>query len=120
MSQFVPDIRQGDFYHIKIEYPHGTNIVGFKFWLTLKRRFADADNAAVFQKVVTVVEDPDSLIGHTWFSLEASETTNIPVGEYFWDLQAKSTTDGPSTLLPPKEHFEDKIKVVPQATRALT
>lgn len=120
MSQFIPDIRQGGAYHLKIEYPHGTNITGFKFWLTLKRRFADLDNAAVFQKVITVTENADSLIGVEWFSLSAQETSQVPVGEYVWDLKGKSPTDDPQTLLPPLEYFDDKIKVTPTATRALS
>jgi hypothetical protein len=119
MSQYLEDIRQGDRYEIKITYPEGTDITGYKFWITLKRQFDDPDSAAVLQTVTTAGNDyrDEPSNGFSFIVIPEYQTANAPKGSYYWDVQARSPEGVIKTLLPSPEFYNDRIRVVPQVTR---
>jgi hypothetical protein len=117
VSQFIPDIRQGDTYRLRVEYPYGTDIRGYKFWLTLKRQFKDSDAHAVLQ-VSQVASGEEAQIGHHYLEVSSAETTAVLPGSYFWDVQVMTASGDVKTLLPPEEYFDDQVRVIPQVTQA--
>lgn len=120
MSQFLPDIRQGDRYEISIRYPTGTNLTGYRFWFTLKRQLEDADNAAVLQVVCNAGDGQHDEPTNGLVIISALEalTGDTPKGTYYWDVQSRGPDGQVKTIAPPAEFYDDKIRVVPQVTRA--
>lgn len=116
MSAIISDIRAGDDYHIKIQYPYGVNVTGFIFYFTLKRKFQDPDSEAVLRRVL-LAEGSEAAIGKVYLHVPKSVTETIPVGSYFWDLKEKTLGGNVRTLAPKEADFNDKIKVIPVVTR---
>ena len=119
-KKYIPNIRAGDNYLLEIKYNNGTNITGYKFWLTLKAKFTDGDALAILQATTTAGDYPtdDPLNGICYLSVASAITAGLPIGNYYFDLQAKSATDEIATLLPPIDDYRSKITVVPQVTNA--
>lgn len=120
MSAVIPDFRQGDTYRIKLQYPEGTDITGYKFFLTLKAEFADEDPGAL-QVSTTAGDDwadePEE--GLAYLTAKAEETAEVPAGKYYWDIQ-EITADGDiRTLAPDVANYKSRVTVVPQVTEAV-
>lgn len=120
MSQFLPDIRQGDRYEISIRYPAGTDLTGYRFWFTLKRQLEDADSVAVLQVVSDAGSDihDEPTNGLVFLSALEYLTGSAPKGSYYWDIQSRGPSGQVKTIAPPAEFYDDKIRIVPQVTRA--
>lgn len=124
MAAFIPDMRVGDEYTLKIQYPTGTNITGYKFWLTLKASAADLDNAAALQHSTVAGDQPSDevLNGIAYIVVPSSIMKAVPAGEYLYDVQAKkpgSAGEGIKTLLPPINATDDVVTVFQEITRAI-
>lgn len=121
IRKHLPDIRQGDDYSLKLEYPDGMDITGFKWQLTLKSSFDLPDSSAVLQKVKIAGDSQldTPMQGICYIILTGLETGNLPAGRYYYDLQAVSNTGVITTLLPPTAEYKYKIAVIPQITRGV-
>jgi hypothetical protein len=119
-KKYIPDIRAGDSYQLEIKYNNGSDITGYKFWLTLKNKFTDDDSAAVLQTTTVAgslpQDTPES--GVCFFVISSEVTGTIPVGSYFYDLQARTQQGEITTLLPPISDYRSKVTVIPQVTNA--
>jgi len=114
MAKYLPDFRVGDTYRIKLEYPEGTILFGYRHWLTLRAEFGSASAAL---EVDSVFGDHDADTENIAY-LEAtpSQTALIAPGRYYYDVQAESASGEVMTLVPPVTDYKDKISVVPQVT----
>lgn len=121
MAKWIRDFRQGDTYRLKIEYPVGTILTGYKHWLTLRKDFGEQ----VSMQVSSVFgdhpeDDAGNLTTRPVAFLEASPavTALLASGKYIYDVQAKSSDGGVLTLAPPptQEEYKDKVFVAPQVT----
>jgi hypothetical protein len=125
MSNYLPNIRAGDDYSIKliVQKPDLTlqNITGYKFWLTLKTSFALNDAEATLQFITTVGSNPNdnAAAGECYIYVSGAQTKTIPAGSYYYDIQQKTLDGGITTIVPPIEDYKDKIIVVPEITKAI-
>jgi hypothetical protein len=121
-TKHLPSIRIGDDYTLRIAYPVGTDITGFKFYLTLKKSFDDSDADAIFQSSyiagTNVLDDAE--IGVCFFKVPASKTMTIPKGNYYYDFQAISAIGEVTTLAPPIDDYRKKLSVISTITLALS
>lgn len=119
-NSHLPDFRQGDDYSIEIQYPAGTNITGYKFYVTLKATFDDPDDIAVMQYSSVAGTNPldTPLTGKCYLTVPAAVTSLAAAGSYYYDLQAIDTNGGIATLAPPVSDYKHKITVIPQVTLA--
>jgi hypothetical protein len=114
----IPDIRIGDDYTLKINYPADVDIRGFKFYLTLKKSFSDLDSDAVLQvSHVAGSGDLDSK-SSCFLTVPASKTEKLKKGGYLYGLQAISASGEIETLAPPIGDYTQKIAVIPSVTLA--
>jgi hypothetical protein len=116
----IPSIRNGDDYRLQIQYAVVTNIAGYKFWLTLKKDFADTDEAAVLHVSTVAGQYPmdDPVNGICYLYIPSEVTAALPAGSYYYDLQVKSTANEITTILPPIDDYRARVFVIPQVTRA--
>lgn len=116
----LPNLRQGDDYVVEIAYNPVIDITGFKFYLTLKSSFDIQDDAAELQYSTvagnSLLDNPTA--GICFLTVPASVMSNVKAGDYYYDLQAITSTGMIETLLPPIEDYKFKLKVIPQVTRA--
>ena len=84
--QVLPDIVQGDTpsYSIQIE---GVDLTGDSFIMTAKKKLAQTDGDALFQRTAAVPAGQDAIDGKYAFSLLSADTENGDVGEYYYDLK---------------------------------
>lgn len=77
-------------YSLHFRNSNGTdlNITGWTIYLTVKRNYTDADIDAILQKIVITHTDPTH--GQTSIVLENSDTENLPIGVFLFDIQAKT------------------------------
>lgn len=135
MAKFIPDMRVGSEYTLKIviKKEDGTpeNITGYKFWLTLKAgadlatAAALNDDAAGLQESTTVGANTadDAINGIAYLVISSEKMKTVPVGDYFYDVQAKKPGNsglGITTLLPPITDVEDMVTVFPEITKAIS
>jgi hypothetical protein len=124
MAKYIPDLRAGDDYNIKLVVNDiaglPVDITGYKFWLTLKASYEDLDIAAVLQFSTTVGDNVNdiALSGICYITVPASVTKTIPAGKYFYDIQQKVGTSL-TTVLPPIADYKDKVVVIPELTIAI-
>lgn len=121
-NSHLPDFRQGDDYSIEIQYPTGTDITGYKFYVTLKETFDDLDAAAIMQHSSVAGTAPldTPLTGKCFLTVPAAVTTLVPPGSYYYDLQAIDTSGHIVTLAPPVSEYKHRIAVIPQVTLAIS
>lgn len=75
----LPNMRQGDDYTVELKYPAGTNITGFKFYLTLKASFDDF--FGVFNSKESALSQAEALKQQkTWW--DESEVLELPYVEF--------------------------------------
>jgi hypothetical protein len=119
MSEYLQDFRVGDTVRVKIQYPTTTDITGYKFWLTLKNAFEDAD-PGVMQIETTAGDDPLDIpgSGRAYLVATPTDTGSIAPGKYVWDIQAMTADGEITTIAPPIAEYKDKVTVVPGATSA--
>jgi hypothetical protein len=114
------DFRAGETVKVRIQYPTGTDITGYRFILSLKSSMADADASAVLREETTAgdyaADDPET--GLAYLVVDAADTL-IAIGQYFWDITAVDADGEVLTLLPPATHWDDKIIVAPKATQSV-
>lgn len=121
MAQYLEDIRQGDDYVLKVDFGTANNITGFEFWLTLKQDFEQTDAQAVLQ-VSTVAGDDtadDPTHGIAYIRIPAATTKTIDPNSYLYDLQVKTSTGLVQTIIPPNADYKDRVKVIPEVTKAI-
>jgi hypothetical protein len=128
MSDYLPDLRQGDEYTLCIDMANDgvnpTDLTGYKAWFTLKKDFADLDSQAALQ-FSSVAGDNASdtpLLGKIYLVIPSSIMSNVEAGVYFYDVQVKrpgADGEGIKTLLPPWDNPLDTIQVLAQVTRAI-
>lgn len=117
-SRHLPNMRIGDDYVLRLTYPFGTDITGFKFYLTLKASFDDADAALQTSWVAGENTIDEPLIGICFLSVPAIITASIKRGSYFYDLQVITTSGAIETIAPPMDDYKHKIIAVPSVTLA--
>lgn len=61
------------------------NIIGGKFYFTIKRDYTDSDDNAVIQ--ITQSDLPDGISGKAEIVLPSTQTRAIPVGKYVYDIR---------------------------------
>lgn len=116
MSKYIPDIRQGDTYRLKLEY-QGTDLTGWRHWITLRAEFDDTAAALETSSWAGDHADDDPENGIAYVEFSASQTALVTPGTYQWDIQAKSLGGDIVTILPPAERYLDTVKLVPQVTK---
>lgn len=128
MSNYLPDLRQGDECTIAIDMTNGgvnsTDLTDYKAWFTLKKDILDTDEQAALQfSSVAGANDADNPTGGIMYLvIPSSIMNNVEAGVYFYDVQIKrpgSAGEGIKTLLPPWDDPNDTIQVLPQITRAI-
>lgn len=125
MSSYLPDMRAGDNYKIKLTITDSLlipiDITGYKFWLTLKSAFTDLDVASVLQFTTTVGSNVNdvALSGVCIIDVPAASTKSIAEGNYFYDIQQITPLGDITTVMPPVADYKDRIKVVPEVTIAI-
>jgi hypothetical protein len=76
------------------------DITGFTYWLTVKKQLADADADAVIGPLsVTPGNHTDPANGETQIVIPSDTTAGVAVGEYYYDIQEKDSSDRISTLV---------------------
>ena len=124
MAKYLPDMRAGDDYNIKLVINDSTgtakNITGYKFWLTLKAAISDADTAAALQFSTTAGDNVNDDLpnGICYMAVPAAMTKLIVSGEYRYDIQQR-VGNSLTTVLPPIADYKDKLTVIPEITRAI-
>lgn len=124
MAKYLPDMRQGDDYNVKLVINDTTgaakNITGYKFWLTLKASISDADAAAALQFSTTAGDNVnDNLLnGICYLAVPAAMTKLVPPGDYRYDIQQR-VGNALTTVLPPIADYKDKLTVVPEITKSI-
>ena len=124
MAKYLPDMRAGDDYNVKLVINDSTgapkDITGYKFWLTLKASISDADTAAALQFSTTAGDNVNDDIVHgiCYMAVPASMTKSIIPGEYRYDIQQR-VGNALTTVLPPIADYKDKLIVIPEITRAI-
>jgi len=114
----LPDFRAGDTVRIKLQYPSGTDLTGYRFWLTLKKDFADPDPGAMQVETTAgdhAEDDPEN--GIVYLVADPSDT-DIPPDKYYWDIQAKSPGGEVTTLAPAPTDYKHRVNCVPGVTAA--
>lgn len=93
------EIHKGDSCNIAVTITdsdsQAVNIDGFQFWITVKKLPSLPDSAALIQKTVSSFPTPAN--GQFSFSLSPTDTS-IPVGEYYYDIQMKDSSDAITTF----------------------
>lgn len=115
MSDYIPDIRQGDTYRIQLDYK-GLDITGYKHWITLKSDFSDKTPALQFESVVGDDPSDDPTKGIAFLDIPPNLTATPEQGKYVWDIQVRFPDGFTEVLLPPKDSFRDKVGVIPKVT----
>lgn len=116
MAKYLPDIRRGDTYRIKIQYPAGTDITGYTHTLTLRTDY-DAATPTISKSSVVGSESGDNATNGIAYLTVPATMTNVDVGKYVYDLQLVTTGGEVRTLAPPTSDYKDLIRVVPEVTR---
>lgn len=118
MGKHLPDFRQGDTFRIKIEYPAGTDLTGYKHWVTLKANF-DAETATLAVESTFGEHSADDT-NTAYLEAAPATTALIEPGKYVYDVQAKAPNGDIVTLAPPVHDYADRITVRPQVTTDAT
>lgn len=124
MAKYLPDMRQGDDYNVKLVIKDvagvAKDITGYKFWLTLKASISDADAAAALQFSTTAGDNvnDDLLNGICYMAVPAVMTKIVLPGEYRYDIQQR-VGNSLTTVLPPIADYRDKLTVVPEITKSI-
>ena len=113
MAVWIPDIRQGDTYRLKFEYPVGMDLTGYKHWLTLKKGFAGDSVMSVSSTFGEHTSDLDNI---AYLEVAPEISNEIASGRYYYDVQVRSPSGDVFTLLPPVKDYKDKVFVAPQVT----
>lgn len=121
MAKYLPDMRIGDDYNVKLVVDVSgvpVDITGYKFTLTLKKSYSDLDNQAVLKVSTISGSNPndDAVNGICFLSVDNLTTANIETGSYFYDLQ-EEVGSSKVTVYPPIEDYDDRLKVYPQINR---
>jgi hypothetical protein len=121
MATYLEDIRQGDDYVIKVDFGSDNNITGFEFWITLKQDFEQTDAQAVLQFTTVAGDDTadDPTHGIAYIRIPAATTKAIDPSSYIYDVQVKTTTGSVQTIIPPNSDYTDRVKVIPEVTKAI-
>lgn len=121
MATYLEDIRQGDDYVIKVDFGSTNDITGFEFWITLKQDFEQTDAQAVLQFTTVAGDDTadDPTHGIAYIRIPAATTKAIDPSSYIYDVQVKTTTGSVQTIIPPNADYTDRVKVIPEVTKAI-
>lgn len=117
MAKYLPDIRRGDTYRIKIQYPAGTDITGYTHTFTVRTDY-DAASPTISQSSVAGSASGDDVANGLAYLTVPAANTKVDVGKYVYDLQMQAPGDEIRTLVPPTDDYKDPIRVVPEVTRA--
>lgn len=118
MAKHIPDFRVGDTFRIKVQYPVGTDLTGYRHWITLRTSF-DAAIAALAVET-TFGDHTADAANVAYIEATPTQTALLTAGKYVYDVQAKAPNGDIVTLLPPVEDYGDKIAVRPQVTTDAT
>lgn len=115
MAAQFPDLRRGDTRRVKIQYPTGTDVTGWKFWFTMKASFEDTDENAILQVTTTAgdEDDDDPTAGTVYLPIDV----DCAAGSYYWDIQTKTADGEIITILPSPARYAEKITVIPDVTQ---
>ncbi|MGI2326132.1 MULTISPECIES: hypothetical protein [unclassified Methylococcus] len=118
MGKYLPDIRQGDTYRVRIRYPKGTNIAGYVHWLTLRTAFGVEPAALALRSVAGDHPGDQVEEGIAYLEATPSQTAGLVAGKrYVYDVQVRAATGEVRTILPPlHDPVEDRLLVVPEVT----
>lgn len=121
MAKELKDFRQGDTKVIKIDYGTGFDITGYKFWFSLRVDFDDANPTSQTSTTAGDHTLDDVANGVAYIQLESDDSISIPVGSYYWDVQASDAAAPPviTTLLPTIKLVKDKIAVLEHVTKTI-
>lgn len=117
MATYLPDIRRGDTYRIKIQYPAGTDITGYTHTFTVREAY-DSAIATITKASVAGSESGDDPVNGLAYVVVPAVETQVPAGRYVYDLQMETPSGEVRTLVPPTEDYKDPIRVVPEVTYA--
>lgn len=117
MARWLPDIRRGDTYRIKIQYPAGTNIAGYIHTFTVRTDYDAASPTISQSSVAGSASGDDAANGLAYLTVPAANTV-VDVGKYVYDLQMQTPAGEIRTLVPPTDDHKDPMRVVPEVTRA--
>lgn len=118
MAKYIPDFRVGDTFRLKIQYPAGTELDGYKHWLTVKASFEDTD--AVLAIESTFGDHTADEANVAYLEATPAETALLTPGAYVYDVQSRAPNGDIVTLVPPVKDYADRLKVRPQVTTEAT
>jgi len=111
----LKDLIRGDtkFINIELKDKDGNpiDLTGSTIWFTLKENIKDPDTAAAIQKVITNHTDPTN--GKTRIVLESSDTQDLQLGSYHYDIQLVDNGGNVTTVL------IGRLKVLADVTRSV-
>ncbi len=113
MAKYIPDFRQGDTYRIKMTYPEGTDLTGYKHWFTVKSSFDSAAVLAVSSVFGAHTGDANNI---AYIEASPQLTALIPSGKYVYDIQSKAPNADVITMVPPPKDYKDPLFIAPQVT----
>ena len=100
VEQICLDIKRGDSWSRTIYFQDEDgapiDITGWELRFTVKAKIDDLDSAAVISKIITTFTDPTG--GEAGISLSSADT-DLTIGSYLWDIQAKSNLGQVTTCL---------------------
>jgi hypothetical protein len=117
VGKYLPDIRRGDTYRVKIQYPAGTDITGYTHWLTLRTGIGINPAALSVRSDAGdhVLDVPAS--GTAYLEATPDQTAALVVGKgYVYDVQVRTNLGEIKTLLPPITEATDRLVIVPDVT----
>jgi hypothetical protein len=114
--KYIPDLRIGDSYIIKIRYKNGMNITGYRIDFTAKSAFSDRRSALHAFTIAGNDSEDDPLNGICILKISSATTKLLKAGTYVYDVRATSPALETITLLPPSSDYESNIEFIPQVT----
>lgn len=117
MATYLPDIRRGDTYRIKIQYPAGTDITGYRHTFTVREDY-DSVSSVISATSVSGEANGDDPVNGLAFVVVPAADTRVAVGKYVYNLELITQAGEVKTLVPPTEEYKDPIRVVPDVPNA--
>ncbi|AAU90975.1 hypothetical protein [Methylococcus capsulatus] len=116
MGKYLPDIRQGDTYRVRIRYPKGSNIAGYIHWLALRTAIGTEPPLLLLRSVVGEHPSDQPEDGIAYLEATPEQTAALPANKRcVYGLLAKTPSGEVKTLRPPlKDPLDDRILIVPR------
>lgn len=102
MGKYLPDIRQGDTYRVRIRYPKGSNIAGFIHWLALRTAIGADPPLLLLRSVVGEHPSDQPEEGIAYLEATPEQTAALPANKrcvYGLLVKSPSGEDHPGPII---------------------